>query len=145
WTEYLPEGAARRPSVGRVSEVGKPSVSYTFPMPPRVPSPGWALALAGLFLAAFAVLALTGPGRIDIIDGQTRYEVARSLWEHGDVQVRDPEVWFPILPGPDGKIYTDYRLPHSALGVPALALADGVGPPSEARRHFYFLMLSAVA
>jgi hypothetical protein len=101
--------------------------------------------LAGLFLVVFAVLALSGPGRIDIIDGQARYEVARSLWDHGDVEVRDPDVWFPIVPGPDGKIYCAYRLPHSALGVPALALADLAGPPSEARRHFYFLMLSAAA
>jgi hypothetical protein len=108
-------------------------------MPPRIAS------LSGLFLFVFAVLALSGPGRIDINDGQTRYEVSRSLWEHGDVQIRDPEVWYPILAGPDGKIYTNYRLPHSALGVPAIALADLAGPPSEARRHFYFLMLSAVA
>jgi hypothetical protein len=55
-------------------------------MPPRVPT------LLGLFLAVFAILALTGPGRIDINDGQTRYEVARSLYEHGDVQIRDPDV-----------------------------------------------------
>ena len=108
-------------------------------MPPRVS------ALAGLFLFVFAVLALTGPGRIDIIDGQARYEVARSLWEHGDTQIRDPEVWFPILIGPDGKTYTNYRLPHSALGVAAIAVADLTGPTSEPRRYFYFLMLSAVA
>jgi hypothetical protein len=102
-------------------------------------------ALVGLFLFVFAVLALSGPGRIDINDGQTRYEVARSLWEHGDTQIRDPGVWFPILNGPDGKTYSNYRLPHSAIGVPAIILADFAGPPSEARRHFYFLMLSAVA
>ncbi len=102
-------------------------------------------SLVGLFLVVFAALALSGPGRIDINDGQTRYEVSRSLWEHSDVQIRDPEVWYPILPGPDGKIYTNYRLPHSALGVPAIALADLAGPPSEARRHFYFLLVSAVA
>src|SRR3954471_11404418 len=111
----------------------------------RPASPGWPLALSGLFLFVFGVLALTGPGRIDIIDGQARYEVARSLLDHGDVQIRDPDVWFPILPGPDGKIYTNYRLPHSALGVPALVLADLAGPPSEARRHFDFVLLSAAA
>ena len=68
----------------------------------------------------------------------------RSLLEHGDVVIRDPDVWYPILPGPDGKTYTNYRLPHSLLGVPALALADLCGPPSEARRHFYFVLLRAV-
>jgi hypothetical protein len=102
-------------------------------------------ALTGLFLGVFAALALSGPGRIDINDGQTRYEVARSLYEHGDVEIRDPEVWYPILKGPDGKTYTNYRLPHSVLGVPALALADLAGPPSEALRHYYFALLGAVA
>jgi hypothetical protein len=108
-------------------------------MPPRP------LSLVGLFLFVFAVLALSGPGRIDINDGQTRYEVARSLWEHGDVEIRDPDVWYPILKGPDGKTYTNYRIPHSVLGVPAIVLADLAGPPSEARRHFYFTLLGAVA
>jgi hypothetical protein len=101
--------------------------------------------LAGLFFGVFAVLALSGPGRIDINDGQTRYEVARSVYERGDVEIRDPDVWYPILKGPDGKTYTNYRLPHSVLGVSAIALADLAGPPSEPRRHFYFALLGAVA
>ena len=36
----------------------------------------WWIAEAGLFLTVFAVVALSGPGQIDIVDGQTRYEVA---------------------------------------------------------------------
>lgn len=103
------------------------------------------LSIAGLFLVAFAVVALTGPGRIDIIDGQTRYEVARSLVEHGDVVIRDPGVWYPIAPGRDGKTYTNYRLPHSLLGVPAILLADATGPVREARRHFFFSLINAVS
>src|SRR5262245_53406776 len=76
------------------------------------PAPlGWPLALLGLFLTVFAGLALSGPGRIDIIDGQARYEVARSLVEHGDVVVRDPDLWFPVTTGRDGKRFTNYRLP----------------------------------
>ena len=49
----------------------------------------WMMALAGLFLAVFAVVALSGPGQFDISDGWVRYEVARSLVEHGDVDIRD--------------------------------------------------------
>ena len=49
----------------------------------------WMMALAGLFLAVFAVVALSGPGQFDISDGWVRYEVARSLVEHGDVNIRD--------------------------------------------------------
>jgi hypothetical protein len=103
------------------------------------------IALAGLFVSTFSLLALSGPGRIDIIDGQTRYEVARSLVEHGDVQIRDPTVWYPVAPGRDGRIYTNYRLPHSLLGVPAILLADATGPVSEARRHFFFSLINAFA
>src|SRR5438874_13114167 len=103
----------------------------------------WPLSLFGLFLSTFALLALSGPGRIDIIDGQARYEVARSLVEHGDTIIRDPNVWFPVLPGRDGNLYTPYRLPQSWLGVPAIWLADAFGSLSEPRRHFFFSLTSA--
>src|SRR6476620_3240536 len=104
--------------------------------------PGWPVALLGLFLTVFAVLALSGPGRIDIIDGQARYEVARSLVEHGDTIIRDSNVWYPVLPGREGNLSTPYRIPHSLLGVPAIWLADATGPVSEGRRHFFFALVS---
>jgi hypothetical protein len=96
-------------------------------------------------LVVFAAVALSGPGRIDIVDGQTRFEVARSLVEHGDSIIRDERVWFWVLPGRDGQRYTTYRFPQSVLGVPAILLADAVGPVSEGRRHFLFSLLGAVA
>jgi len=105
----------------------------------------WWIAQAGLFLAVLAVVALSGPGRIDIVDGQTRYEVARSLVEHGDSVIRDPNVWFVVFPGRDGRRYTKYRFPQSAAGVAAILAADRSGPANEGRRHFYFTMTSAVA
>src|SRR5262245_39879426 len=104
----------------------------------------WPIALFGLFLGTFALLALSGPGRIDIIDGQARYEVSRSLVEHGDTIIRDPHVWYPVLPGRDGQLYTPYRVPHSLLGVPAIWLADWTGPGSEGRRHFFFALIGAL-
>jgi hypothetical protein len=105
----------------------------------------WPMTLTGLFLGTFSLLALSGPGRIDIIDGQTRYEVARSLVEHGDVRIRDPNVWYPVGPGRDRFLYTNYRLPHSLLGVPAIWMADASGPVSETRRHFFFSLINAFA
>ena len=105
----------------------------------------WWIAQAGLFLTVFATVALSGPGRIDIVDGQTRYEVARSLIEHGDLVIRDPTVWFAVLPGRAGQRYAMYRFPHSAAGVIAILVADHVGPVNEGRRHFFFTMISAVA
>jgi hypothetical protein len=107
--------------------------------------PGWPLAICGQFTAIFAIVALSGPGRIDIVDGQTRYEVARSLVEHGDSIIRDPDVWFPVFPGRDGRRYTPYRLPQSAVGVVAIVAADHTGPIAEGRRQFFFTLTSAVA
>src|SRR5947209_6753347 len=102
----------------------------------------WPLALAGQFLLVTALVALSGPGRIDIVDGQTRYEVARSLVDHGDSVIRDDVVWFAVYPGRDGQKYTDYRLPQSALGVLAILAADATGPVAETRRQFFFSLLS---
>lgn len=84
----------------------------------------WFLALLGQFLFVFAVLALTGPGRIDITDGQVRYEVARGLIDWHDVEVHDSRVWFAVFPGRDDKRFTDYRLPQSLLGAVAIWLAN---------------------
>lgn len=105
----------------------------------------WWLALLGLFLFVFAVVSLSGPGRLDIIDGAPRYEVARSLVEHGDAVIRDPDVTFTVLPGRDGQRYSNYRLPQSLAGVFAIWSADATGPPSEMRRQFFFTLTSAVA
>ena len=105
----------------------------------------WWIAQAGLFLTVLAVVALSGPGRIDIVDGQTRYELARNLVEHGDSVIRDPDVWFVVFPGRDGRRYTKYRFPQSAVGVLAILTADRSGRSNEGRRHFYFTMISAVA
>lgn len=102
-------------------------------------------ALAGLGLVVFAAVALSGPGRIDILDGLTRYEVARSLAEHGDSEIRDERVTFQVFNGRDGRRFTKYRFPHSVLGVAAIAAADFTGPASEPRRHFFFSLIGAAA
>src|SRR5271157_4222424 len=105
----------------------------------------WWIARAGLFLTVFATVALSGPGRIDIVDGQTRYEVARSLVEHGDSVIRDPDVRYTVFHGRDGQLYTPYRFPQTGAGVVAIVLADHTGPGSEGRRHFSFALTSAFA
>jgi hypothetical protein len=105
----------------------------------------WALGFAGLFLFVFTAAALFGPGRIDIVDGQTRYEVARSLVDYGDGTIRDPRVWFGVFPGRSGRRYTNYRFPQSVLGVGAIWISDATGPQCEGRRHFVFTLTSALA
>jgi len=115
---------------------------------PRASHPSrfsWFLALAGLGLAIFAIVALTGPGRIDIVDGQTRYEVGRSIVEHGDSVVRDESIWWCCFPGAGGRQYTSYRFPQSLVAAGAILVADATGPISEERRQFIFVLGGAVA
>ena len=106
----------------------------------------WWIAQVGLFLSVFALVApLSGPGLIDIVDGLTRYEVARSLVDHGVPVIRDPEVWFTVFPGRHGKLYSKYRFPQSVIGVAAILAADATGPVREDRRHFFFTLTGAIA
>lgn len=105
----------------------------------------WGVALLGQVLFVFCAVALSGPGRLDIDDGQARFEVAQSLVDHGDPAIRDPGIWYTVLPGRYGLRYSNYRLPHSAIGTVAIWLADRTGPTSAGRRHFFFTMIGAVA
>lgn len=95
-------------------------------------------------MLVFAVVAVSGPGRIDVIDSQTRYEVARSLVEHGDSVVRDDDTWFMVFRGRHGRRYSSYRLPHSVVAAAAIMLSDATGPSSETRRQFFFSLSGAV-
>jgi hypothetical protein len=105
----------------------------------------WLLALAGQFLFVFSIVALSGPGRIDIADGLTRYEVAKSLVEHGDSVLRDEAINFMVFEGRGGQRFTNYRFPQSLLGVAAIAAADVGRTPNEPLRYFYYSLLGAVA
>jgi hypothetical protein len=110
-----------------------------------IPHGAWLTALLGLFVLVTAVVMLSGPGRLDIIDGEPRYETARSLVEHGDAEIRDPNVTFTVLPGRDGRRFSNYRLPQSLAGAVAIWCADATGPRDEMRRHFFFVQIGAVA
>ena len=108
-------------------------------------SVGWKMILLGQFVAVFAALGLSGPGRIDIDDGQLRFEVARNVVEHGEPTIDDPGLNFTVLPGRDGERFTMCRFPHSLMGVGAILVSDATGPVREGRRHFYFSLLGALA
>lgn len=104
-----------------------------------------ASATVALFTFVFCLLALTSPGRLDIVDAQTRYAVGESLHDFGDSVVRDDRVWWSVFPGRDGQNYSLYRLPHSLIAAASIAVADATGDASEARRHFAFMLASGVA
>ncbi|HEV3339510.1 MAG TPA: hypothetical protein VG125_04115 [Pirellulales bacterium] len=104
----------------------------------------WGSALAGLALVVFAVVALSSSGRIDVVDGYTRYEVGRSLVEHRDSIVRNADAWFYVFPGRNGDKYTQYRFPQSLVAAAAICTSDATGPVQEGRRQFFFVLSNAV-
>lgn len=99
------------------------------------------VASIGIFLLVGTVYAWVGPGRIDMIDGQYRFEVAKNIIDDGSVQIRDL-VLGGAVPGLTG-MYSSYGISGSLVAVPLILLA---GSPSLApvdRQQFFFSMTSA--
>ena len=88
---------------------------------------------------------MSGPGRIDNVGAQTRFEVGRSLVEHGDSILRDDRIWWGAYPGAEAKLYSHDRLPPCLIAAASVWIADKTGPPSEERRQFFFTLHGAVA
>ena len=80
-----------------------------------------AAALVGLLLLVLSVYALSGPGRIDIIDGQYRYEVTRNLIREGRPVLHDRFLGGPA--GIDGR-YAFYGPAASVAAMPLVWLAS---------------------
>jgi hypothetical protein len=101
------------------------------------------LIFFGLLLLVFCVYGLSGPGRIDIIDGQFRFDVARSLLDGDGFQVRDPALPRTVR-GLDGNFYAFYGPGASLLGVPLVALARMLGGDQNAEMFFFSFTSAAV-
>lgn len=97
----------------------------------------------GVCLFVASVYIALGPGRIDIIDGQYRFEVARNIVEDWSIQLRDPFL-SDAVNGILGT-YSPYGVSGSLTGVPLVALANLLGPPSQDRQQFFFSFTSALA
>src|SRR3954469_21830677 len=100
------------------------------------------LVAVGLFLLTGAIYAAVGPGRIDMIDGQYRFEVARNIVDDGSVQIRDM-----YLAGAVGGLigaYSPYGLSGSLAALPLVLVSRAVGAPSVDRDQFFFSLTSAV-
>lgn len=96
----------------------------------------------GVFLVVLAVYGIVGPGRIDIIDGQYRFEVAHSLATVGSVEVSDPMLGDAVQ-GIDA-VYSPYGVSGSIVPLPLVLAARLFGPPSIDRQQFFFSFGSAV-
>jgi hypothetical protein len=98
----------------------------------------------GIFLVVTAVYVLTGPGRIDMIDGQPRYEVANSILAVGQPIIRDPALMGTGLPGLYGFRYSYYNAGASVASLPLVWLGGLVGDPQDEARRFFFSLTSAM-
>lgn len=100
------------------------------------------VAAVGVFLLFTAVYATAGSGRIDIIDGQYRFEVARNLLEDRSIQIMDPFLGLAVE-GING-VYSPYGISGSIVSLPLLWLANVVGTPSRDRQQFFFAFTSGL-
>jgi len=84
----------------------------------------WRLAAWGLFLLLLGVYWLSHPGRIDTIDGQHRFNVARNLIDFVGPIINDYYlIKHPLPTNPNtGLPYSFYNLPGSASAIPAMIL-----------------------
>jgi hypothetical protein len=98
-------------------------------------------AAIGVFLLVGAVYALAGPGRIDMIDGQYRFEIARNIIERGSVQIYDPYLGGVV--GVNG-VYSSYGVAGSVVAMPMILLGKVSGTSSVDREQFFFSFTSAV-
>ncbi len=74
-----------------------------------------------IFLAFFAVYAITAPGGFEVIDGEARYQTAKS-WLAGDGGALPPEQEHFGVPAPDGRHFAWYGPFQSALMTPFIAV-----------------------
>lgn len=96
----------------------------------------------GVFLLCAAVYGAVGPGRIDMIDGQYRFEVAKNILEDGSVQIRDLYLGGAVA-GLLGA-YSSYGISGSLVALPLLILSSTLGPPSIDRDQFFFSFTSTL-
>jgi hypothetical protein len=96
----------------------------------------------GVFLLVAAVYLTAGSGRIDIIDGQYRFEVARNLLDDRSIQISDPFLGF-AAEGING-VYSPYGVAGSIVSLPLVYLANVAGTPSRDRQQFFFSFTSGV-
>jgi hypothetical protein len=99
----------------------------------------------GLFLLVLASYVLTSPGRIDIIDGQVRFDITYNWLTQGRPIVRDPWVG-PIfgVKGRNGAIYSYYGAPASVLSMPLVWVGLATGGTNIQPSQFLFSLTSTI-
>ena len=97
---------------------------------------------AGMFLTVLALYVLFNPGRIDLIDGQVRYEVTMNWVTMGRPVLRDPFL-LDLSAGAVGKngfTYSHYGPAASVAAMPLVWAGTFYDdPPGEATRFLFSL------
>jgi len=99
---------------------------------------------AGVFLAVLAVYVLANPGRIDLIDGQIRYEVSMSWLTMGRPVLMDPQLArLSAVTRWRGFTYSLYGAGASVAAMPLVWIGTFYDdPPGEATRFLFSLTTS---
>ena len=99
----------------------------------------------GLFLLVLGAYVLSSPGRIDMVDGQIRFDVSYHLVTKGWPNFGDRWLSRSIgVPGARGLRYSFYGPSGSVLGVPLVWLGQRMDPTSVQASEFMFSMLSPI-
>lgn len=113
---------------------------------PRARSADTSIAwLLGAGLLVSALYAMSSPGRIDIIDGQHRFDVAQNFLAGNGFVLSDPALInaASMHPTASGKYYSDYAPGGSVMALPLLLIAKLFGN-SLPTQLFCFSLTSAL-
>jgi hypothetical protein len=92
-----------------------------------------------------SVYVLSGSGRIDIIDGQARYEVAKNWLDSGEPVILDPYAAIPELRlESGGKLYAVYNAAPSVAAMPLMLAERALPGHSAERERFAFSLTCAL-
>lgn len=105
----------------------------------------WSLAAWGAFLLLLGVYLFGHPGRIDVIDGQLRFDVAKSMLDHQGPVISDPYLSLGKLPTDkrSGKKYSYYTAPASILGTFPMAISRSILGHTGPSDRFSFSLVNA--
>ena len=104
----------------------------------------WCMA-CGIFLFVIGVYGLTSPGRIDMVDGQIRFDVAYNWLATGRPVVTDQWIG-PLMgvPGRDGQRYSFYGAPASIFAMPLVRAGIRADAHDVQLSRFLFSLTSSI-
>ncbi len=103
------------------------------------------LSAFGVFLFVVGIYALTSPGRIDIVDGQARFDVTYNWLVNGRPIIKDRWIGpFMGVPGRDGLLYSYYGAPGSVIAMPLVGLGLLTSAPAIQPSQFLFSLTSSI-